>query len=115
MGLSDGWRLENGAETVSGCCKDMGWGGDGRKGSLCCTGAAGAIWRGENVEREPAYLALAIPMTDVECVLWLLLAAQNKHCKREEVQELLSLQAEGGGHRQSPEQSSSKRFSRNNF
>ena len=35
MGLSDGWRLENGAETVSGCCKDMGWGGDGRKGSLC--------------------------------------------------------------------------------
>lgn len=55
---------------------------------LCCGRTAGAIWREEKVEKEPADLALTIPMTDAECICWLLLAAQNKHCKG----ELLSLQ-----------------------
>lgn len=46
----------------------------------------------------------------VECVCWFLLTTQDKHCEREEVQELLSLQAEGGGRRASPGQSSAKGF-----
>lgn len=77
-----------------------------------CGGAASAVWRGENVEREPEDLALTVPMTEAGCACGLLWAAQNKHHKREEVQESRSLQAKVRGCRLSPEQSSSERFSK---
>lgn len=50
---------------------------------LSCGGTPSAIWRGDNVDREPADLAEAIPMTNVEIACWFLLVAQDKHCKRE--------------------------------